>query len=394
MESKLEGGVVLLYPLAISVINWFKGLRSPEERRQGNRLISKVVSNPRCIVVTRLQNIGDMVAFIPSLLKLRELYPEAEILLMGKHKAGIETIKGAPFIDDIVEVGQGTLKEKLRLFRKLRKRGVDIFIVSSQDQGRVPWALLSGSKVIVAFDKVRQYNGVRKEKLRFLISIKANYDPDNSDAENNLRLVGALGIDVSYAGTCFEWVDEKERKRIEKELYEVISEDDKKLIVFSPGTKRPSRAWPAENFTKLAARLNERYGAKIVLVGGRETKQLNEQICAGHKFIVDFSGKTSIPGLGYLLSKADLVISVDSGPMHIAAAVGTPTVALFGPGDYKVWKPYCKDPHSLIALRVPTTCAPCLNYECVRKTHECMKGISVEAVVSEVDRLMRTKEKA
>jgi len=83
------------YPLVVSIINRLKKLNTPKERREGNGLIRQLVSNPRCIVVTRLQNIGEMVAIIPSLIKLRQLFPEAKILLMGKHKAGIETIRGS-----------------------------------------------------------------------------------------------------------------------------------------------------------------------------------------------------------------------------------------------------------------------------------------------------------
>ncbi|RLB77185.1 MAG: hypothetical protein DRH15_11630, partial [Deltaproteobacteria bacterium] len=210
-----------------------------------------------------------------------------------------------------------------------------------------------------------------------------------SDAENNLRLIQALGDDLQGPGTRFDWIEEGEKEAINRELDSVISGHNGPLVVLSPGTKRPSRAWPPQNFTEVAVKLNMMYGAKIIVVGTETQKSLNEKICNGHPFMVDFSGKTSIHGLAYVLSKSDLVISVDSGPMHVAAAVGVPVVAIFGPGDYKVWKPYCKNPHVVSILRQPPPCAPCLHYQCPRENHECMEAISVEAVFSEAERLLR-----
>jgi len=384
-----EGKVDLLYAISVAITNKIKGLRDSAERRLNNKLIQKVLANPRSIVVTRLQNVGDMVAFIPSLIKLRELYPEAEILLLGKHRAGIETIKGAPFIDGILEVGKGSLGDKLRLFRLLRNKGIDLFIISSQDQGRVPWALFSGAKVIVAFDKVTRYNGEVKEKLRPLISLRVEYNAELSDAENNLRLIEALGCNISNVITRFDWIGREEQQSIDMQLRRLWSGNNEPLVVFSPGTKRPSRAWPSGNFREVAVKLKRKLGAKIVLVGTEKESAINELIRAGDQFIVNLAGKTSIHGLGYLLSNADLVVSVDSGPMHIAAAVGVPVVAMFGPGDYKTWKPYSSSPHMIAILRHPCECSPCLHYECPRERHECMEGITVEMVLSEAERLLK-----
>jgi len=162
-----------------------------------------------------------------------------------------------------VEVGKGSFRDKLRLVGQLRKNGVDIFIVSSQDQGRVPRAIFSGAKVIVAFDKVKRYKGEAKEKLRPLISISVKYEPDLSDAENNLRLIQALGDDVRDPGTRFDWIEEGEKEAINRELDSVISGHNGPLVVLSPGTNRPSRAWPPQNFTEVAVKLNTMYGAKL-----------------------------------------------------------------------------------------------------------------------------------
>jgi len=384
-----EGKVDLLYAISVAITNKIKGLRDSAERRLNNKLIQKVLANPRSIVVTRLQNVGDMVAFIPSLTKLRELYPEAEILLLGKHKAGIETIKGAPFIDGILEVGKGSLGDKLRLFRLLRKKGIDLYIISSQDQGRVPWALFSGAKVIVAFEEVRRYGKMIKEKLRFLISIPVSYDYSLSEAENNLKLIQTLGSTKNLPSIELDWYSREEVNHIESVLAENGISNEDLVVVISPGTKRPAKMWNYQRFGKVALVLHEKYGAKIIVSGSDHEKNTNEKILEVAPFIKNLTGKTNVTGLAYLFSKADLVITVDSGPMHIAAAVGTPLIGLFGAGEFDKWRPYAKDDCLVSLLKHPCRCSPCTYYECPRERHECMEGITVEMVLSEAERLLK-----
>ena len=157
------------------------------------------------------------------------------------------------------------------------------------------------------------------------------------------------------------------------------------LVGLFPGSNAPSRRWPASRFATLAARLREA-GARVLVFGGPGERAITAEVAAGGA--IDLAGRTDLPMLAAGLASCELVVSNDSGPLHVAAAVGTRTVSLWGAGDPAITGPPREGMHRV--LRHPELyCVPCVKNVCPRHGpgailpdayNECMHLISVDEV--------------
>ena len=121
---------------------------------------------PVNFLITRLQNIGDALVFVPAARALRQSFPNANITLLAKHAGGVEVMKNCPYIDEMIIVNNRSLSEKIRLIKEFRKRKIDYFIISPQDLGRVPWALLGGAKNIAGFSTVSNHGKIHHSAIQ------------------------------------------------------------------------------------------------------------------------------------------------------------------------------------------------------------------------------------
>ena len=136
-----------------------------------------------------------------------------------------------------------------------------------------------------------------------------------------------------------------------------------------------TKMWEDDKFAQLCDRIVEELSLKVVFTGGRDRETVEHIRSLMHLPSVDLAGKTTLRDLAYLYELSSLVVTTDSGPMHVAAAVGTPTVALFGSTDPARTGPYGEG-HTVIRKDLP--CSPCFLKRC--ETRRCMREISVEEV--------------
>jgi ADP-heptose:LPS heptosyltransferase len=159
--------------------------------------------------------------------------------------------------------------------------------------------------------------------------------------------------------------------------------DKQVLVAMSTGSRGSSKNWPLERFLEVGARLMSNYPVQIVLVGGSGEEADAEKLIKTWGAGWNATGKLSLLGSAALLSKCRFLISVDSGPMHLAASVNVPCVSIFSaiqqPG---LWDPLGPG-HRVI--RIPVDCAGCRSYECPVPGHPCITGISIAAVWAEVE---------
>ena len=156
-------------------------------------------------------------------------------------------------------------------------------------------------------------------------------------------------------------------------------------MVLNPGGNWDLKRWPKENFARLGKRLIKEYQAKVIITGARADLNLAQDIAAQmEQQPLIFCGKTTLKQLAALMAKVSLVISNDSGPMHIAVSQKTKVIALFGPTSPQITGPYGRGNYTVIHRDVG--CAtPCYQLDC--SDNRCMKAITVDDVLQAVEKM-------
>lgn len=297
------------------------------------------------ILITRLQNIGDMLAFIPALRILRQTLPNAHITLLAKHTGGVEILKNCPYFDDIIIVRNRSIKEKIRLMRAFRSIKIDYFIISPQDLGRVPWALMGGAKKIIGYQRVFNKGEWKREKLPFMINLAPKFNPEKTETENCLALCNALfdelrikpvmsqGLKLEYS-----WFTDITVQATQNRLAN-LNILPNKFVAIAPYSKQTNKNWSKENWIDVCHSIIK-YNYKIILLGGNdESKPCQELSEIDSENIFSLTGELTLAESAYVIKLAQVFIGPDSGPAFLATAVETPAVVLYGPADYRRWRP-------------------------------------------------------
>jgi heptosyltransferase-2 len=335
----------------------------------------------RKILVREVNWVGDAVLTLPTLDALDRRYPEAEIVVLGRSwVAGLFGRQRS--VDRVVTYdsagGHGGLAGRWTLARTLRADRFDLTVLfpNSFDAALVPW--LAGIPVRVGYP-----TDGRRVLLTHPVKASARTG-ERHQVFRYLHLARALGGDGDALPRLAVSADAVRAADDLVAQHGVEAGD--RWIAVNPGSVYGSaKRWPAERFAAAADALAIRRGAKVVLVGsGRETAVLHAVARAMRTPAVVPGGRMEIGMLPGLLRRARLLLTNDTGAMHVAAAVGTPVVAVFGPTDVEATGPLGP---SCRTVREPVPCSPCLLRECPID-HRCMLGITVEAVVRAAEELL------
>ena len=196
-------------------------------------------------------------------------------------------------------------------------------------------------------------------------------------------LLNALGIPTSEVEYKLA-VSDHDRQKVDDLLRRCGLVNPGRFVVVNPVAKWESKLWSIRKFSQLADRIITKYDARVVFTGSLEDRQTIQQIKAGMtKPAINLAGETTLKMLAALYAKADVVISTDTGPMHLAVAMGTTVVALFGPTAFWRTGPYGSG-HQIVTAG--QACAPCFKRHC--PTIDCMDLISVGQVFDAVSKIM------
>lgn len=206
--------------------------------------------------------------------------------------------------------------------------------------------------------------------------------------EDNLDVLKTIGISAKDKHLEL-YVEKEAQKSISLLLKQQKITEKDFLVVIHPCVRHaPSHEWLPERFTELAKILTEKYKYRIIFSGSEKDINTIDKITTNldKNSYLNLAGKTSIQELFALIQRADLVISVDTGAMHIAAALKTPVIALFGAGNPKVWSPYSENSTVIYKNQV---CTSCMKLKCPHKGEkekECMKAIQVHDILESIDK--------
>lgn len=338
------------------------------------------------ILLVRPDRIGDVLLSTPAIEAARKALPEAFLaVLVGPHAREIVDLNpyvNSFFIFDKKGKHKG-LRGMIRLIRQLRQFQFDTAVVLHGTR-RIHLALaLAGIPLRIGYD--RKWGILLTKRLK-----DVKFYGEKHEADYSLDLLRALGLDVErghvYMPTTYE--SDIRMERFLKE--EGVSEKDR-LIAIHPGASSPSKRWMSERFAELADRLQESHYKVVIVSGPQDVATGQTVICAMRHSPIDACGKTSVRELASLFKKVQLLISNDSGPVHVAVGVGTPVISIFGrsqPGLSKMrWGPLGKRD---TALQKDVGCRVCLADDC-QIYFECLWALRVEEVLEAALRMLGEK---
>ena len=316
--------------------------------------------------------IGDMVLLTPALRALKHVYPESKLTLLLRPLV-TDLMKTHPYVDTcIVDTKTGGRFSALtKLVRQIRQHAFDVAVVLH------PTSFRNALLPFLAGVPIRIGTNVAGRGILLTASVKD--DTDVHEVHRYLRVLRLLNIKDAPETLEF-WHTDAEREVVRDRLHtEGVSSTDR-LIAINLGTTWRTKRWDVINFAEVIQQVARRVpNTKVVLTGASTERELAAALPASLP-IINFIGETSILQLGALLERCDVCLTCDSGPMHIAAAVSTPTVALFGPTAPVRHKPYGTG-HTVIEK--PVVCRPCYKRACHRQDapHLCMTKIDTAEVV-------------
>ncbi|MCM8800956.1 MAG: lipopolysaccharide heptosyltransferase II [Candidatus Omnitrophica bacterium] len=329
------------------------------------------------ILVARTDRVGDVLLSTPVIKNLRDSYPSSYIAMVVSNYCK-EILEGNPYLDEVLiydkEKRHRGLIGSLKFVFHLRKKRFDLAIILH------PTNRMHLVTFLARIPKRIGYN----RKLGFLLTDKIPHTKQEGrkhELEYNLDLLRYLGIPAQDK-TLFmpirkeaeDWIEELFKK-------ERINPTDK-LLAIHPGASCPSKLWPAERFAELADRLADKYGFKLIFIAGRKDINITEGVIKYLKNpVINLAGKTSLSQLASILRRCQLFISNDSGPVHIATAVGTPVISIFGRNQKGLsplrWRPLGRFDRF---IHKDVGCSQCLAHNC-KKGFLCLKAITVEEVL-------------
>jgi len=335
---------------------------------------------------------------LPSLNALRKRYPAAKItwlveeaasdfvkghraldrVIVSKRKKWIKGLFSASFLENFHEL--------LNFVKELRDTKYDLII---------DFQTLMKSGILVALAKGKRKAGYGKgmehmeHSYIFLDERIPPVDMNNHAILRNLMLLESLGIKsqkIQYDLPVFE-EDREKTADLLKTTGLIVS---KPVVAVNPVAKWETKLWDNKKFAKLGDRLVKDYGAEIIFTGSKDDLPVIEDIISHMQTkAANMAGKTTLKMLAAVFEQADLVISTDTGPMHVAAATGTPVVAIFGPTA-----PWRTGPFGSMhqVVRAELECSPCFKRKC--NSVDCMRNISVDQVLSAVSAVLEIEKSA
>jgi lipopolysaccharide heptosyltransferase II len=308
----------------------------------------------RRVLVVKVWAIGEVIMATPTFRALRDLLPEAHITMLTG-KAAHPVVELSPRFDEVLAANEATfLKPKpaelVSLVKELRRKRYDLILSLHHAWQFGVFAALTGARHRVGFNRAGE---------GFAYSTKVVPEPDRHQVEEYFDLAKALGVG-GEPGPLEIFADEMD-ERWTDETMERLKEAGKRAALVAPGggvnpkTKMPEKRWPAERYAALIEMLAPDFA--VALVGGPGDEEAGAAVASKLKTgVINLIGRTTLRELYALLTRAGLFVGNDSAPMHLAAAAGAPTVAVFGPTDPTVNGPWSE--RAKVITR-ETDCAPC-----------------------------------
>jgi heptosyltransferase-2 len=336
------------------------------------------------ILIIRTDRIGDVLLSTPAVKAVRDAHPNAHIAMMVRPYVE-DVVDGNPYLDEVIlydkDNNEKGILGSLRFIAGLRRKRFDLAIVLHPTIRSNMIPFLAGIPERAGYDK----------KWGFLLTKRlkdTKHYGEKHEIDYNFDVLRSVGIVANDRTLCMPIKPEYDR--VVERFMDLADLGNKDFVVaVSPGASCPSKRWPAYRFGRVADELIGRHSVKIVIIGGPSDVKTVSDVKTGmlHSPIV-LSEEHSLGEVAALLKRCKLLISNDSGPVHIAVAVGTPVISIFGrldPGlSPQRWGPV--GPRDIVVHK-DVGCRECLAHNC-KLGFKCLDAITVEEVLSAAEGLL------
>jgi heptosyltransferase-3 len=345
------------------------------------------------ILIIKLKHLGDVLVTTPCLAALKEVYPQSRITMIVNQ--GTEAmVRDNPYLSEIISLEREPQKkplEELRyqwgLIARLRQKKYDLSIeFSGGDRGAIlSW--LSGAKTRIGYHPKKDKQWWWKKA--FTRTIKAAGD-DRHVVEHHWEALRLLGLKSSPGPLGFYW-SSHDQESLNRLLSSKGLEINRPYVVVHPTSRWMFKTWRLDGYAAVIDHIQKTMSLPVIVTSGpdpKETEAVATILNQCRTSPIDLSGRLSLKQLGCLIAGGKLFFGVDSAPMHIAAAVNTPVLALFGPSGDHMWAPWGQG-HRVI--KKDWACRPCGEDGCEgSKVSRCLVEITDDEVISGLEQLLKS----
>ena len=331
------------------------------------------------ILIIKLRYIGDVLLATPTLRAIKVARPDARVTMMV-NRGTEDVLSGNPDLDEIIVLDKGSLAAQSRLISGLRSRRFDTVIDLTDGDRSAFLSWVSGAPIRIGFNDEQRWRGhYYTQVVQSVPGVRHRIDRD-------LEALKLLGIQAGSKDPQL-WLTPEEMNSADQLLNQLGVQRSQPMVILQPGARYWFKAWPPERFAELADQLVSQYGCQVLIGGSNQDIDLAEQIRQMAKCNpIVMAGRTTIKQFAAIAKKSVLFVGSDSGAMHIASAVGTPVVGMFGPSNPREWGPRGGP---VEVLYKELDCRSCFHPTCIRGEENCMKLIAVHEVVVAAQRFLQ-----
>lgn len=369
--------VVNLILHVLTVFLWLKGLRN----------------NPKKICIFRIGNIGDIICAIPAMIAIRKAYPDSHItLLTSPGKEGMtdakELLEGAWYIDRLLVYYSHDIDSIAKIFqfgKRLRAESFDLWIVLPVELWNLKIVLRN--MVFAKLCGVRKAAGFTLSTIKFWTREQSNLYKFDNEVERLIKVLKSYNLPIEDE-VVYDLPLSPEVKKSAEEILSLHKISGENLFGFVPGAKYQINQWPLDYFVEVGRYIINKYPvSKIIILGGADDIEKGEYLKSrlnNDSAVINLAGKTSLLELAYLLKYFKLVVSNNTGPMHMAALGGAKVIGIFSSAElYGKWFPYGNNSR---AIMNSFECEGCY-YKC-SNDKRCIKAIKPESVKRDIEMML------
>ncbi len=337
-------------------------------------------TSPLKFLIISTTGIGDTLWGTPAIRALKETYQGCYIGVLT-NPIGFELLKENPNIDELFIFRRGLrgISSLTTLLKALRQKKFEVaFVFHASDRIIWPLAFFTGASKIIGV------NGKCKG-LDFILTNPVMLPENLHGVEARLALVKQIGA-VAKQKAIEMFLTKKDREWAKQLIKDKGIIEGSLIVGLHPGAQKPYKCWPADNFINLGNEMVKRFKCTVLLTGNGNEAELADKVASKIDSAISLAGKLTIRETAAIIEKMNIFITNDTGPMHIAFALETPTIALFSPTDPDLCGPY-KALGKFKVIAKSMVCNPCIGKNC--DNPKCMEQITIKEAIAEVEHILK-----